>query len=357
MEVVNKLSAAFKDKKVLVTGHTGFKGAWLLSILNLFDVEVQGYALAPLKNALYSRINGNELCQSNIGDIRNLQNLQKVVHDFEPDYVFHMAAQPLVLDSYQTPIYSFEVNAMGTANLLESCRALKKNCSVIVVTTDKVYKNIDNGIAFKENDPLGGLDPYSSSKSCAELITLSYLHSFFQDSNVRISTARAGNVIGGGDYSENRIVPDIVRALSAGEKVELRNPKSTRPWQHVLDCLHGYLLLSTQNYQNIDFYNQNEPSWNFGPDLGDVLTVEELTQLAIEAWGNGGYETKTRQNQKHEARILYLNNAKSKKELGWEPRWNSRTSIEKTINWYKDKKTAGTWKSTINDINSYYNLL
>ncbi|MFY0628600.1 MAG: CDP-glucose 4,6-dehydratase [Reichenbachiella sp.] len=351
MELTTPLAKSYKNKKVFVTGHTGFKGAWLISILHLFGAKIKGYALTAETNSLYNEINGDQLCQSIIADIRDKETLQKTISEFQPDYIFHLAAQPLVLDSYEDPIYSYEVNVMGTAHLLQSCRSLDKLCSVVVVTTDKVYLNLENQKAFKEEDPLGGLDPYSGSKACAEILTNSFRHSFFQGQSVRIASARAGNVIGGGDYAKNRIIPDIVRALSSDKKITIRNPKAIRPWQHVLDCLNGYLMLGARNFEDESFYTTKEQAWNFGPNIDDSMTVLDLAKLVIGIWESGAYEIQHNEKAHHEAGHLQLDNTKSNTNLGWHPKWDTNISIEKSIFWYKNRPLKDL---TIPQITEFY---
>lgn len=328
----------YKGKRVFVTGHTGFKGSWLISWLHLLGAEVKGYALTPETNKdLYTVINGNELCQSVIADIRNKEQLINSINSFEPDFVFHLAAQPLVIESYNNPVYTHEVNVIGTANVLEALRCLKKPCIAVMITTDKVYHNYETGQAYKEVDRLGGYDPYSASKAAAEIVIDSYRKSFFNplkysDHQKSVSVARAGNVIGGGDWAKNRIIPDIVKALSNGEAVNVRNPNAIRPWQHVLEPLSGYLTLAAkQTNDPLQFAS----AFNFGPHLQDNITVQKLAERAIESWGSGTIETLLSSNAVHEAGLLQLNISKSQKELNWHPILNSTLAIQQTIEWYK----------------------
>ncbi len=328
---------AYGGKKVLVTGHTGFKGSWLLVWLKQLGAIVKGYALRPNPNELYEMIDGDSYCDSVLGDIRDKERLYEAVVKFEPDFIFHLAAQPLVRLSYELPLYTFEVNANGTAHLLEAIRALQKKCCVVIVTTDKVYENIGLEYAYKEDDRLGGYDPYSASKAAAEIIVSSYRSSFFnandfEKHNKAVATARAGNVIGGGDFSKDRIVPDIIRALQNDESIVVRNPSAIRPWQHILDPLGGYLLLGAKLSQDPQ---QFMAAWNFGPRNGDVLNVEELVKYAIKFWGNGNYECPQLVTQPHEAHFLKLDITKSLDSLHWEPRLNALQSIEHTVYEYK----------------------
>lgn len=328
----------FKNKKVFLTGHTGFKGSWMSVWLSILGAKVRGYALHPPKISLYNQVQSKlKNHTSVIADIRNKKRLEKEILDFQPDFIFHLAAQPLVLESYKNPVQTFEVNVTGTANLLDAVKNLKKKCTVVIVTTDKVYENREKKYAYKESDKLGGYDPYSASKAAAEIITNSYRQSFFNPADYAkhkkaIATARAGNVIGGGDYAENRIVPDIFRALSISNNIIVRNPKAVRPWQHVLEPLNGYLTLAAAMDKQPQKF---ATSFNFGPKLKDTCAVEDLVKLAIKKWGNGNYKTPLQKGTPHEAGLLMLNIDKAKQELNWQPRWNASVAIGKTIDWYK----------------------
>lgn len=328
----------YKEKKVFLTGHTGFKGTWMLYWLNLLGAEVKGYALDPLhSHDLYHEINGDELCESIIADVRDSQKLQKEIVEFQPDFIFHLAAQPLVRLSYEIPSETFAVNAIGTANLLDGVRLLEKACTVVLITTDKVYENLEWHYPYRENDRLGGYDPYSASKACAELVISSYRNSFFNTSvynahQKSIASARAGNVIGGGDWAKDRIIPDIVRAISKDEKVQVRNPFAVRPWQHVLEPLGGYLHLGTKMVDDPIRYAE---SWNFGPFSEDNFTVEQLVQESISIWGQGSYDKPDSKGEPHEAKLLKLDINKAQNELGWQPKYNSKIAIQKTIDWYR----------------------
>ena len=337
----------YKDKKVLVTGHTGFKGAWLIAILDTLGADILGYALPPEDdNCIYNKIDGNKKCKSIIGDIRDKSKLEQTILDFQPDYIFHLAAQALVIKSYAIPSETFEVNVVGTANLLEAVNLLDKKCSVVAITTDKVYENNETEHPYQENDRLGGYDPYSASKACTEIVISSFRNSFFNLSEIKthqklIASVRAGNVIGGGDYSENRIIPDIIRALKKGEEIILRSPNSIRPWQHVLEPLFVYLKLGLLLANDPDKYSI---AFNIGPKADDVLTVEELVKRAISKWGEGRYIT-TGENKVHEAGILKLDISLIKKYLNWAPVYSSEEAIDKTIQWYKEaNKTEFTKK-------------
>ena len=353
MGIAEKLSV-YKDKKVFITGHTGFKGAWLLLILRTIGAKVKGYALAPEPNSLFELIDGSVLCEHIEADIRNQKLLFEHIQSFEPDFIFHLAAQPLVLDSYDRPLYTFEVNALGTAHVLEAARSLNNTCSMVVVTTDKVYRNDEKAFSFKESDALGGYDPYSASKACTELVSASYKSSFFQNHPVRIATARAGNVIGFGDHAKNRILPDIIRYLNNKENIVLRNPQSVRPWQHVLDCLNGYLTLAAKNYNDVAFYSKTEQTWNFGPDESHTLSVEQLTQEAIEVWGSGNYVIEDR-DKKYEAMHLALDSSKSMSLLLWKPIWDAKQAIESTVSDYMAMSQHSALYIAQATINNFYN--
>jgi CDP-glucose 4,6-dehydratase len=356
MVTLAELKKAYAGKRVFLTGHTGFKGTWMLQILARLGAIVKGYSLAPEHSYdLYNLIDGDSLCHSSvINDIRDAERLRKEILYFEPDYIFHLAAQPLVLKGYEQPLYTFEVNTQGTANLLEAIRMLDKNCVNVLITTDKVYENKDNGTAFNENDKLGGYDPYSASKAACEIIISSYRSSFFNSEKKNlfikpIASVRAGNVIGGGDFADNRIIPDIIRAIQRDEVIELRNPSATRPWQHVLEPLGVYLMLGAQLATSPYSY---DTSYNIGPEDGDVLTVEDLTKMAIQLAGKGSYTVIDNPSKLHEAASLSLDIQKIKHELGWSPVYNSREAVAKTITWYLDTAHADIKCQT--QINEYF---
>lgn len=332
------LRETYADKKVFLTGHTGFKGSWLLSWLHMLGAEVRGYALPPDTTPnLYELLGGNQLCDSVLADLNDRPALTQALLDFRPDFVFHLAAQPLVRLSYQIPVETFQTNAIGTANLLDALRQLAKPCTVVLITTDKVYENQEWVYPYRETDRLGGYDPYSASKACAELVINSFVQSFFNPADHArhrkgIAVGRAGNVIGGGDWALDRIVPDIVRALGAGEPVQVRNPAAVRPWQHVLEPLGGYLLLGARLAQEPLRYGG---AWNFGPHIQDALPVSALADTALRAWGAGTYETPALASQLHEAGLLKLDISKAYNELGWQPKYNAAAAIQKSIAWYK----------------------
>lgn len=355
---LNNLSQYYKGKKVFLTGHTGFKGSWLALWLHSIGAVVKGYALAPENDkSLYNLIGGDEICNSVISDIREKEKLEKEILDFRPDYIFHLAAQPLVRYSYEEPVYTFNVNVTGTANVLDAVRRLEHLCNVVIVTTDKVYENIEQDYRYKEDDKLGGYDPYSASKAASEIIVSSYRNSFFNPVHYKthkkgIASARAGNVIGGGDRSKDRIIPDLVNALEKNISVPVRNPDAIRPWQHVLEPLAGYLLLGAKLSQDAVLFST---AFNFGPDENDELKVKEVVEKAIECWGSGTYTTPQLQNQPHEAGLLQLNSSKAKQILNWQPKYSSTQAIEKAIDWYKNSKDNYR-EFTLQQINSYQQL-
>jgi len=350
----------YKGKKVFLTGHTGFKGAWLLKILSILKCEVKGFALKTQnKDDLFNLINGYSLCDSVISDIRNKESLESAILSFEPDFIFHLAAQPLVRYSYEFPLETFEVNVNGTANLLNSVRKLSKKCTIVLITTDKVYQNNEWVYPYRENDRLGGYDPYSASKACCELVIESFKNSFFNLNKLEqhkkgIAVARAGNVIGGGDWSKDRLIPDIINALIENRDVSLRNPNSVRPWQFVIEPIIGYLLLGAKLFMEpINFSN----AYNFGPNSNDVLTVKSMVEKAIRIYGNGGYTLQEKQNNPHEAGLLKLDISKANDELKWFPKYNSEDAIKCTINWYKQfqENRAKIDEFTEMQIREYFN--
>ncbi|MFT3934706.1 MAG: CDP-glucose 4,6-dehydratase [Chitinophagaceae bacterium] len=341
--VVNlrQLQTHYKGKRVFITGHTGFKGAWLMALLHTLGASVKGYALAPeYEQGLYTLLEPLQIGESVIADIREKEKLAKEIEKFNPHFIFHLAAQPLVRRSYKIPSETFEVNAIGTANLLESLIDRKEKCTVVVITTDKVYENKELNVLYKETDRLGGYDPYSASKACTELVISSFRNSFFNPADFsnhqkNIVSARAGNVIGGGDWSDDRIVPDIVRYLQQQKEIAVRNPNAIRPWQHVLEPLTGYLLLGALLSESATQYS---PAYNFGPLPADHLTVKELVETAIECWGTGTWKDTSDKNQVHEATLLQLDISLALKELLWQPKLTASQAIAWTIDWYKQPK-------------------
>jgi len=308
-----------------------------MACLHQAGAKVKGYALAPEYDGLFTLLEPLQIAESIIADIRDRTRLQKEIDSFQPDFVFHLAAQPLVRRSYEIPAETFEVNVTGTANLLEAVSHLSSKCTVIIITTDKVYENREQHILYKEEDTLGGYDPYSASKACTELVVSSFRNSFFNiakynEHQKAVASARAGNVIGGGDWSKDRIIPDIVRSLQQQEEINVRNPSAVRPWQHVLEPLNGYLQLGTMLDENPSQYSK---AYNFGPLPEDHLSVKELVETAIKSWGNGKWIDSSDSTQVHEAGLLKLDISRAKKELNWAPKLSASQAIEWTINWYK----------------------
>ena len=323
----------YKDKCVLVTGHTGFKGAWLCRILTMAGAKVVGYALEPTTTpSLFDEVRLASEMQSVIGDIRDYDHLLAVFREARPDVVFHLAAQPIVRESYRAPRYTFETNVMGTVNVLECVRQLGCVRSVVNVTTDKVYENKEWEWGYRETDRLCGYDPYSNSKSCSELVTSSFKNAFFTDGATAVSTARAGNVIGGGDRAADRLLPDCVRAAVRCEPIVVRNPLSVRPFQHVLEPLAAYLCIAEAQFADASFAD----SYNVGPSERDCLTVGRMADLFCEAWGDGQtWRCETEENAVHEANFLRLDSARIRTRLGWEPVWDAPTAVSKTVEFTK----------------------
>lgn len=329
---LNACRAFYQGKRVLVTGHTGFKGAWLCRILTLAGAEVTGYALCPPTSpSLFELADVERQMRSVIGDIRDRENLERVFQKTEPELVIHLAAQPLVRESYKDPVGTYETNVMGTVNLLECVRNTPSVRSVLNVTTDKVYENREWEYGYRECDPLDGYDPYSNSKSCSELVTHSYKNSFFQDSCCAISTARAGNVIGGGDFAADRIVPDCVRAMQAGTEIVVRNPYSIRPYQHVLEPLFAYLEILQRQYQDPSFQGY----YNVGPEECDCVTTGTLATWFCELWGENASWVNRHDGGPHEANFLKLDCSRIRAVFGWQPRWHIREALERTTQWSK----------------------
>ena len=321
----------YRGKRVFVTGHTGFKGTWLCRILISAGAEVTGYSLpAPTEPNLFALAGLEGKMTSVIGDIRDAAKLKAAFDAAQPEIVLHLAAQPIVRDSYKDPAYTYETNVMGTVNILECVRNSDCVKSFLNVTTDKVYHNNEWEWGYRENEPLDGFDPYSNSKSCSELVTHSYKNSFFADGSVAISTARAGNVIGGGDFANDRIVPDCVRAMKEGRDIIVRNPHSTRPYQHVLEPLFAYLMIAQKQYEDGTYAGW----YNVGPDECDCVTTGQLVDLFCATWGeNAKWINQAEANAPHEANFLKLDCSKIKGTFGWQPRWHMEQAIEKTVQW------------------------
>lgn len=323
----------YKGKNVLITGHTGFKGSWMCKVLTLLGANVIGYSLEPpTQPSLFTIANIDKEITSIIGDIRDLDKLTKCLNKYKPEFVIHMAAQPIVRESYINPVYTFETNIMGTVNILEAVRLCDSVKSFVNVTTDKVYKNNEWEWGYRENDALDGYDPYSNSKSCSELITNAYLKSFFNSKDIAISTCRAGNVIGGGDFAKDRIIPDCIRAVAKKTEILVRNPFSTRPYQHVLEPVCAYLLLALKQYED---YNL-QGAYNVGPNDYDCISTGDLVDLFCKSWDENIIWENTSNNEAlHEANFLKLDCSKIRSKLSWTPRWNIVDAISKTVEWSK----------------------
>lgn len=322
----------YKGKSVFITGHTGFKGAWLCKILADAGAVVTGYSLEPPTSpSLFDLCGIEKRINSVIGDIRDFSALKAAFDKAKPELVFHLAAQPIVRDSYKNPRYTYETNVMGSANILECVRLSDSVKSFLNVTTDKVYENKEWPWGYRENEPLDGFDPYSNSKSCSELVTHSYKNSFFADGKIAISTARAGNVIGGGDFANDRIIPDCVRAALSGNEIIVRNPYSTRPYQHVLEPLYAYMMIAAGQYSDGGLAGY----YNVGPDDCDCVTTGELVDLFCAKWQGITWKNVAEANAPHEANFLKLDCSKLKSAFGWTPKWHIADAIEKTVEWTK----------------------
>jgi CDP-glucose 4,6-dehydratase len=332
---MSALADSYRTRRVFVTGHTGFKGAWLVEWLGALGAEVTGYALdPPTQPSLFDALDLGERLQHVVADVRDRDRLVAEVQAAQPSVIFHLAAQPLVRQAYAEPHETFETNVMGTVNMLEAARACRSVRAVVVVTSDKCYQNLETGRAFRETDAMGGRDPYSASKGCAELVTAAYRESFFAD-GAAVASVRAGNVIGAGDWAADRIIPDCVRALAAGEPIVVRNPDAVRPWQHVLEPLSGYLWLAALMLRDGRRY---EGAWNFGPtDQGSDQPVRWVVERFLEEWGSGSWTTPAEAGrQPHEAHRLSLDSAKAREQLGWAPVWDARTAVRQTASWYRE---------------------
>lgn len=328
--------AFYKGKKILITGHTGFKGSWMCQMLIMAGAQVTGYALeSPTSPSLFEMCGVSEKIDSVSGDVRDLEHMKQIFSRTQPEIVIHMAAQPIVRESYKNPVYTYETNVMGTVNVLECVRVTPSVKSFLNVTTDKVYMNKEWEWGYRENEELNGYDPYSNSKSCSELVTSSYLNSFFKDSDVAISTARAGNVIGGGDFAADRIIPDCIRAAKNKEDIVVRNPFSTRPYEHVLEPVAAYLMIAKAQYEDKKYAG----SYNVGPDETDCWTTGELVTLFCNKWNEATGDSikwiDKYDGGPHEANFLKLDCSKLKKIFGWKPKWNVETTMEKIVEWSK----------------------
>jgi CDP-glucose 4,6-dehydratase len=337
---MNELKKFYNGKRILITGHAGFKGSWLSNILINWGAEIIGYSLEPNTSPnLFETLELKSKIINYFNDIRDIKKLKEVIYKEKPEIIFHMAAQPLVRNSYDDPIYTYQTNIIGTANILEAVKESKSVKSVIIITTDKVYENIEKETGYVEDDRLGGYDPYSTSKACAELITGSYVKSFFNPKdylkkhNLLVSSVRAGNVIGGGDWSKDRLIPDIIKGIFEKEEdIIIRNPNAIRPWQHVLEPLTGYLILARKLYDGeIKFVG----AWNFAPEEENFITVEELIKNGINILEKGNYKINT-SSEKHETMVLKLDATKAKNNLNWKPSLNVSKTLKITFDWYKE---------------------
>ncbi|MDD9266607.1 CDP-glucose 4,6-dehydratase [Paenibacillus sp. GCM10023248] len=362
MEKMGLVNSFFwKDKKVFLTGHTGFKGSWLSIWLHSMGAKVTGYSLnPPTEPSLFSLCQIDNLIEKSIvGDIRDYEKLKQSVSQAAPEIIIHMAAQPLVRESYKDPIETYSTNVMGTVHLFEAVRSCSSVKAVLNVTTDKCYDNKEWVWGYREDEPLGGYDPYSSSKACSELVTSAFRSSYFSketyaDHQVALASARAGNVIGGGDWAKDRLIPDIIKSITTNERILIRNPNSIRPWQHVLEPLSGYLLLCQNLYENGTTYAD---SWNFGPNDEDAKPVEWIVNKICQKWDgyNLGYEV-DRANQPHEAHYLKLDCSKAKQLLHWHPRWSLDKTLDKIVEWTKAYESASDmYKICCDQIMEYQN--
>ena len=344
----------YRGKKVFLTGHTGFKGSWLTLLLKKFGAEIRGFSLKPHTEPNHFSMLGVEDEISNVtGDIRNYNELKNAITEFEPEIIFHLAAQAIVKNSYSDPLYTYNTNTIGTANLLEASKDINSVKSIVCITSDKCYENFEWTWGYRENDILGGFDPYSASKAAAELVFSSYQRSFFSKKPfLGAATARAGNVIGGGDWSEHRLIPDLIKSINSNLPVKIRNPQSTRPWQHVLEPLSGYVLLAVNLIINKELFSG---SWNFGPSSMDIMSVKQVIEIIISKLKKGEMETISSENNEHEANLLQLNCDKAIQKLNWKPRWSANKSIEETAEWYNVYLSGGNVRNkTENQINEYF---
>ncbi len=349
---INMDMSFYKGKTVLITGHTGFKGSWMCKLLSMAGAKVIGYSLNPPTTPSLFELSGVEKeIVSVIGDIRDLAKLNETMQKYRPEIVIHMAAQPIVRESYAEPVYTYETNVMGTVNICEAVRLCDSVKSFVNVTTDKVYKNNEWEWGYRENDALDGYDPYSNSKSCSELVTSSYIKSFFYNRDIAVSTCRAGNVIGGGDFAKDRIIPDCVRAMEAKQEITVRNPYSTRPYQHVLEPVVTYLVLAMKQYEDKSLAG----NYNIGPDDCDCAATGELVDLFCSHWGDGAsWKNAADKNAPHEANFLKLDCSRIKRVLGWSPRWHISDAIEKVTEWSKVYLSSGDISAVMEkQINEY----
>ena len=354
MAKIKMFNDIYKNKRVLITGHTGFKGSWLACWLKKLGAEVCGYALDPPTNPNHFNLLRPEM-RSEIGDIRDITRLKSVFAEFKPEIVFHLAAQPLVRLSYSEPIETFETNIMGTINVFEACRSCSSVKAIVNITSDKCYENKEQAHGYRESDPMGGYDPYSASKGCAELITNSYRNSFFnnekygKEHGILLASCRAGNVIAGGDWAEDRLIPDIMKAVNENKIVDIRNPHATRPWQHVLEPLSGYLYLGQKLLKGKKEFAEG---WNFGPGDHESITVGTLVENIKKYWPKINYKFANIKGALHEASLLKLDCSKASTKLKWNEIWCAEKTFEKTVKWYKDYYETGRL-NTEEDLSSY----
>ncbi len=343
----------YKGKRVLITGHTGFKGSWLSLWLHEIGADVLGYALAPkTPDDHFIACNLESRVKHVIGDIRDIEHLERVFTEFQPEIVFHLAAQPIVLESYDEPRETIETNVMGTVNLLECCRITESVQTILIITSDKCYENREQMWSYREMDPLGGRDPYSASKACCEILTRSWRDSFMRGWNKNLATVRAGNVIGGGDFQHYRLIPDCIRSLREGKPIPIRSPFSTRPWQHVLEPLHGYLTLAMRLHNGEDHFAD---AWNFGPDPENIVTVQHLAEVMIRIWGHGDIDMSMANREiSHEAKLLSLDITKARTLLNWKPVLNFNQTVQFTVEWYREEKPD--YQLSLNQLRKYCEL-
>ena len=346
--------SSYSGKRVFVTGHTGFKGTWLAFLLKELGADVRGFALSPTTTpSHFELLKLDHSIEHIIGDVRDVSALDNAIQEFQPEYVFHLAAQALVKEAYNDPVSTFDTNVMGSVNLLEAVRKCDSVRSLVYITSDKCYENVEWIWGYRENDQLGGHDPYSASKGAAEIVFSAYARSYFSlRENLGSATTRAGNVIGGGDWSADRIIPDCIRAIQNDVPIKLRNPHSTRPWQHVLEPISGYLALGLKLYNDPNFF---KGSWNFGPSTSQICTVEEVANSIVQHIGKGSIEIEVSDQKQHEANLLQLNCDKARQLLGWSPMWDMEKTIDMTAEWYKVFMNEGDIEAiTKAQIQDYY---
>lgn len=344
----------WQGKKVLITGHTGFKGSWLSLLLQHLEAEVIGLSMpAPTNPSLFELANVERGIKSNITDIRNFSEVCEILQTYQPEFILHMAAQPLVRESYLRPIETYETNVLGTVYLLEAARQTSSVKTIVNITTDKCYENQEWFWPYREQDKLGGYDPYSNSKACSELVTHAYRCSYFNEAGIGLASARAGNVIGGGDWAKDRLIPDIINSCIKGKKVSIRYPQAIRPWQHVLEPLSGYLLLAQELNKNPKLFAEG---WNFGPEADDIKSVAWIADEISKQWGSEAHWQKDNATHLHESKILMLDCSKAKHRLNWKPKWNLDRALKETVEWYRAfNRLENVREITISQIIDYLN--